>query len=227
MRDFMFQSKPTGWLLLVGGLVVACVAPAGAHEVDVFASVDGRSISGQAKMAGGSPIKAARVAAFDPAGEVLAETLTDDSGEFTFPLEFRCDHRIEVDAGGGHLGRYTVEMSELPADLSPLGRQSKRAAPVSSQADPEPDHSPGEAHAHSHDHPHDHSHTDSHEHEKSPEDQLAAIDRQLQSLRQDIHDYQARLRIQDIVGAVGYILGLMGLGYYLGVKRREKAGNDG
>ena len=204
--------------ILAGLLVIACVARTEAHEVDVFASVDGRSISGRAKMMGGSPIKSARVTAFDPAGDILAETVTDDSGEFTFPLEFRCGHRIEVDAGEGHLGRHTVEVAELPTDLPPRGPQSERATPTSAHDKAESGHSSADAHSH--------SHPDSSHNQESQEDRLDAIDRQLQALRRDIDQFQARLRIQDIVGAVGYILGLMGLAYYLGVKRKEKAGND-
>ena len=221
MPDFRFQSKRTAQLLLAGLLVVACVAPAEAHQIDVFASVDGRSISGQAKMMGGSPIESARVTAFGPAGEILAETITDDSGQFTFSIEFRCDHRIEVDAGEGHLGRHTVETSELPTDLVPRGPQSGRTTPASSPGKTESGHASEDAHSHTHSHP-DSSHDD-----ESQEDRLDAIDRQLQALRRDIDQYQAKLRIQDIVGAVGYILGLMGLAYYLGVKRKEKAGQDG
>ena len=221
MRNLELQSQWIAWPILAGFFVIACVATAEAHEVNVFASVDGRSIKGQAKMMGGSPIKSAPVTAFAPSGDVLAETVTDDSGNFTFPLEFRCDHRIEVDAGLGHLGHCTVEAAELPTDLPPRGLQSERAAPASAQGKSEPAHSSEDAHSH----PHSHA-ASSHDHE-SPEDPLEAIDRQLQALRRDLDQYQARLRIQDIVGAVGYILGLMGLTYYLAVKRKEKAGNDG
>ena len=203
--------------MLAGLLLLVCATAAEAHVVVVFASVDGRSIRGEAKMMGGSPIKSAQVTVFDPAGDILAETVTGDSGEFTFPLEFRCDHRIEVDAGEGHLGRYTVEVFELPTDLPARGPQSQRSTPSSADGKTEPGHSSEDVHSHTHSQA-----ASSHDHE-SPEDRLAAIDRQLQNLRRDIDRYQARLRIQDIVGAVGYILGLMGLAYYLGVKRKEKA----
>jgi len=223
MHNLGLRSQWTGRPMLAGLLVLVCAAAAEAHVVVVFASVDGRSIRGEAEMMGGSPIKSARVTAFDPAGGILAETVTDDSGEFTFPLEFRCDHRIEVDAGEGHLGRYTVEVSELPTDLTARGPQSERSTPNSADGKTEPGHSSEDVHSHSHTHSQAAS---SHDH-GSPEDRLAAIDRQLQNLRRDIDRYQARLRIQDIVGAVGYILGLMGLAYYLGVKRKEKAGKDG
>jgi hypothetical protein len=235
MCNLRLQLQWTGWPILVGLLVIAWAAPGEAHEIDVFASVDGRSIIGRAKMMGGAPVTSAPVTAFDPGGDVLAKTVTDDSGEFAFGLEFRCDHRIEVDAGGGHLGLHTVRMAELPTDLLPRGPHSERPPRASAKDKPpqpksESGHSSEDSSAHSHTHSPGnsmaHSHADSSHEPTSQEDRLAAIDRQLQALRQDIDQYQSRLRIQDIVGAVGYILGLMGLAYYLGVRRKEKAGDD-
>lgn len=214
MPSFVCQPHWTVRPMLAGLLALMCVAPAAAHEVNVFASVDGRSISGRAKMVGGSPIKRAPVTAFDPAGEILSQTLTDDSGQFTLPLEFRCDHRIEVDAGEGHLGRHTVEAAELPNDLSSRGPHSESS------------HSSEVAHSHSHSQSHPHSHSDlSHDHE-SEEDRLDAIDKQLQALRRDIDQYQTRLRIQDILGGIGYILGLAGLAYYLSASRKSKQAKE-
>ena len=189
-------------------------APAEAHKINVFAYADGRSISGEVYVRGGSPIKAARVTAFDPAGGILAETITDDAGGFTLELKFRCDHRIVADMGDGHSGEYTVGMDELPTDLPPRGPVSDRVVPVSSPSTAES--SPDSANPA----------TRSSAGDESLHDRIAGIDRQLKELRKDLDKYQSQLRMQDIVGAIGYILGLMGLAYYLGASRKVKREKD-
>ena len=215
MRDCTLQSKRTAWILATGLLLAVYAAPAEAHKINVFAYADGRSISGEVYVRGGSPMKAARVTAFDPAGGILAETITDGGGEFTFELKFRCDHRIVADAGDGHSGEYTVGMDELPADLPPQGPVPDRVDPAFPQSTAES--SPGSADTAPRLSAGD----------ESLHGRIAGIDRQLKELRKDLDKYQSQLRMQDIMGAIGYILGLMGLAYYLGVKRKEKARNDG
>jgi nickel transport protein len=202
-------------MLLAGIFLAASAAPAEAHKMNVFAYADGRSISGEAYARGGSPIKAARVTAFDPAGEILAETTTDDAGKFTFPLKFLCDHRIEVDAGDGHSAEFTVGADELPTDLAPRGAVAERVEPACPQNAAEV--SPG---------PVDTAPPPAAD-DRSLDGRIAAVDRQIKELRRDLNRYQSQLRVQDVVGAVGYILGLMGFAYYLGVKRKERAGRDG
>jgi nickel transport protein len=214
MRDCPLQSKRTAWILLTGLLLAVYAVPAEAHKMNVFAHADGRSISGEVYVRGGAPIKAARVTAFDPAGKILAETITDDAGEFTFELKFRCDHRIVVDTGDGHSAEYTVGMDELPADLPPQGPILDHVLPVSSPSTPKS--SPDSVNPA----------TRSSARDESLHDRIAAIDRQLKELRKDLDKYQSQLRIQDIVGAIGYILGLMGLAYYLGASRKDKREKD-
>lgn len=210
MREGTLQSKRTAGILLTGLLLAVYVAPAEAHKINVFAQADGRSISGEVYVPGGAPIRAARVTAFDPAGGILAETITDDAGEFTLEPKFRCDHRIVVDVGDGHLGEYMVGMDELPTDLPPQGPVLDRVDPAFPQSTAESSHgtadtAPGLS-----------------AHDESLHDRIAGIDRQLKELRKDLDKYQSQLRMQDIVGAIGYILGLMGLGYYLGASGKRK-----
>ena len=54
--------------------------------------------------------------------------------------------------------------------------------------------------------------------------------RQLAGLRADLDRYKNELRLRDVLGGVGYILGIMGIVFYfLGVRRKEKraAATDG
>jgi len=55
-------------------------------------------------------------------------------------------------------------------------------------------------------------------------DRLEGIEKQVVKLREDLVRYEDRVRLHDVLGGIGCILGFMGLTFYfLGVRRREKA----
>jgi nickel transport protein len=55
-------------------------------------------------------------------------------------------------------------------------------------------------------------------------DRLEGIEKQVVKLREELVRYEDRVRLHDVLGGIGCILGLMGLTFYfLGVRRREKA----
>jgi nickel transport protein len=176
-----------------------------AHKLNVFAFVEGKELSGQAYARGGETIRGAAVNVFAPDGEKLAETKTDDEGNFRIPVKYRCDHRVVVDAGGGHTAEYTVPASELPGDLPARDRSAVLAAagtpPPPTTVVPAP--SPGVPHA---------VHGDI-------EADVESLTHQVAELRKDLDAFQQRLRFQDVLGGVGYILGLAGLWYYLSAVR--------
>ena len=66
------------------------------------------------------------------------------------------------------------------------------------------------------DHAADHQHA-SHEH-----DQSESIRADLAALRKQLHGYEQKTRLRDVLGGIGYILGIAGIAFYLlGVRRRE------
>jgi len=62
----------------------------------------------------------------------------------------------------------------------------------------------------------DHHHA-SHEH-----DQSESIRADLASLREQLHGYEQKTRLRDVLGGIGYILGIAGIAFYLlGLRRRQ------
>jgi len=160
----------------------------------VFAHVEGTTILGEVSDAGDEPMPGATVTALDPSDNVLGEATTDDDGRFRIEARHRCDHKLMVDAGAGHVVSYTVEAKELPDTL-----------------------------AHSHG-------STAHEaaHAGPLHEELKALSRQVVELRGEVSEYRQSLRYQDLVGAIGYIVGLMGLAFYfLGVKKRDAVKGEG
>jgi nickel transport protein len=203
-------------LAVIASVIIA--TPAAAHKASAFATVQGKAISGEAYFRDGSPIRNAQVTVLDPDGGNLGETKTDPAGKFSFEPRRRCDHRFVVDGGDGHVAQCTVAAGELPAGLpqggpAPATGNEGRAGP-SSVAESTTESSlkkPAES-------------SGSH---KDVRDELEAIQTQIAQLRRELAAREDRTRFRDILGGIGYILGLMGLTFYFLGSRRARMKDKG
>lgn len=173
-----------------------------AHTTNVFAHAHGNEIHGEAILGGDTPMIGAKITAYDPSGKILAETVTDEKGEFSLTVTQRCDWKI-VASGEGHQATCVVPMDELPSGLPNVASA-----------------------AHSHPHDDGHTHDDGHSHGDElggPAGEDEELHRQIIALRRDIEKLRDKLRWQDIIGGVGYILGIMGIVFYfLGSRQGER-----
>ena len=55
----------------------------------------------------------------------------------------------------------------------------------------------------------------------SVRDQLAELGRQVDDLRQQIYESDRTLRFHDILGGIGFILGLAGVAFYMKARQRR------
>ncbi len=201
MRIFVILAAFALWLVQAGD--------AEAHRLNVFAYGDGTMIVGSAYFSGGGAPDGATVTAYGPDGTVLGETTTDAEGAFTIQATARVDHRIAVETADGHVAEFTVAAGELSDSLpAPEG-----AVDTPEPAAPQP---AGNG---------------------APTAQPAAIDeaalealvtrtvrQQIQPLREELAALGTDIRVQDIIGGVGYILGLFGLAAYgMSLRRRQAA----
>jgi len=194
-----------------------CAAPATAHKMEVFALAEGKTIRGEAYFRGGDPARHAKVTLIGPGGEVLGQTTTDDEGAFRFDVGVRCDYKVVVDAGDGHQEQCTVPADEFPDDLPGLEGGEHPSAAVPDDARPGPNAEsetalpfepggdlPGAAGR------------------PGLESSIESLARQVAALRKDVDRYRNELRLHDVLGGIGYILGLMGISFYfLGSRRKE------
>jgi len=191
--------------LLALAAVTVSAAPAAAHKLFVFASAEGATIHGEAYFQGGAPARGLAVTAFDPQGAELARTTTDDQGEFTLTAEFRCDHRLVVETPDGHGAEFTLRAGQLPADLPP---RDEAAGPPHPQDE----------------HPHAHIEHSHHPPSSEPSEELRALRADVAALQEQLTRYENRTRLRDVLGGIGYILGLAGIAFYfLGVRRKQAA----
>ena len=184
-----------------------------AHSMDVFAKVEGKTIQGKANYHDGTPVKNGDVKAFDPSGEEIGRTKTDNEGKFILEARFHCDYRLLVDAGDGHGGEYTISAKVLPEDLPPHGPSVFSTDQTHSQAESDLQH----AHSHSEDTATGDSKADS--------ALLKEIHADVDALQDQLDVYEHRLRFRDILGGIGFIIGIAGVAYgcyYRGLLQKNR-----
>lgn len=203
-------------LLAVALSVVA--EPAWTHKLKVFATAEGTRLVGYAYFSPGGRPRQVAVTVTDADGNVLATTTTDDEGQFQVEAKHRVDHRITVGGADGHVATYTVRADELPDSLLPslatplpqAGAGSERLPP--SLPAPLPQAGAGS--------------TKALPALPAPDaDWRAFIDqsiaRQIRPLREQLDAYQEKIWWHDVLGGIGYILGLGGLAFGLSERRRR------
>jgi nickel transport protein len=207
--------RKSGLCLAVAVLFLAA-SPVHAHKLKVFATAVGTHVDGTAYFVGGGPAHGAKVSVQTIGGEPLATLPTDEDGKFVFAATMRIDQVIVVDAGDGHSARFTISAADLPESLpaagmpgpSPEGAPETADAAATAAKAGVPAVSPIFA-----------------AQAAVPIEDLVgqAVARQLRPLREQINDYEDQIRLRDIVGGIGYIIGIAGLTVALRNRRRERA----
>ncbi len=174
-----------------------------AHQLRVFAMAEGATITGYAYFSGGVKVKGAKITIFAPDGSQLGKVKTGEAGAFHFPATVRVDHRLIADAGAGHVAEFTVTAEELPdtlpgKTLEPLFKEALVVnAVTTAQAPPLPM-----------------TKTAAVSLQRMIERSVA---RQIRPLREQLDAYEAKVRWHDVLGGIGYILGIAGVAcYWLG-----------
>jgi nickel transport protein len=191
------------------GLLLA--GPVLAHKVSVYAYVENGQIKGEGYFAGGGKAQGCEVEVRDAQGRSVGKAATDAKGEFSLPLPQAAPPlTIILRAGQGHQGDYTLAAADLgaPANEAAFPPQASAAAAPMAEAGP----APGAATA---------AGISTAELEQAV---ARALDQRLAPLTAQVAKLAGErgVSLQDVIGGLGYILGLMGIAAY--VKSRQGAG---
>jgi nickel transport protein len=203
-------------LVLVASLffLLAAPAPAWAHKVNVFAYVEGKQVVVEGYFADGRKCRDSAVEVLDRQGNKLLEGKTNEEGRFAFSTPVHADLLIRLNASSGHQAEYTVPAEDLPGGepAAPLSRKEAMlpATKPAASAPPEPAQAEDAALL-----------------GRSDIDAAAleemidrAVARQVTPLRRALEEERERRRVVDIIGGIGYIIGLMGLIAYFRSRRK-------
>ncbi len=188
-------------LAILALALTICAPPALAHKLKVFATAIGAEISGYGYFAPGGRAQDSAVSVTLPDGRVQATLRTNAEGEFAFVAQTRADHVFTLDAGDGHVATYRIAAAELPDTLPGAGAAPAIAATPAPQAQTAK------------------SDVSSAEIRAMVEQGVA---HQLRPLREQIDAWQEKVWLHDVLGGLGYIIGLASLAYGLSANRRSK-----
>ncbi|HRW60937.1 MAG TPA: hypothetical protein P5340_09815 [Defluviicoccus sp.] len=194
--------------VMIGALMAAAASPAHAHKLKVFATAVGERIEGSVYFVGGGPARGARILVEGPDGKPIEELTADDAGAFVITAKVRTDHVIMTDSADGHSARTTIPASLLPASLPlPASEPGTTAAESPGSTAPAP------------------SQRDRTGDPTAMEATIAqAVARQVAPLRAQLSAYEDQVRLRDVLGGLGYILGLAGLFAWMRARRPTGGG---
>ncbi len=200
------MARVAAGMVVIAAMLLA--PPAFAHKLKVFATAVGAQVDGSVYFVGSGPAPGARISIETADGQPVETLQADPNGNFRFVATSRTTHLIKVDTGDGHSAQITIAAEDLPASLpSPTGAPASAASLTlvpSAAAAPVIVATPSAGGS-------------------AIEDLVAkAVAQQVRPLRQEINAYEDQVRLRDIAGGIGYIVGLAGLTMWLRNRHRER-----
>lgn len=176
-----------------------------AHRVNIFAWLEGDTVVTECSFRRNAPVKGGSVTVFDDTdGTELLRGTTDDNGRFAFPVPraARNGHglSLRINAGEGHQNEWHMEAAEF-ATFLPAAAQPRNTTPPPVPA------AAGE-------------HAFTLTREELDAALHTALERQLGPIRRELAERRDEgPRPQDIIGGLGWIMGLVGIGLYFARRR--------
>lgn len=184
------------------GALVSMSAPALAHKVTIFAWVEGDRVFTESKFSGGRRATRAKVAVFDREGTQLLDGTTDERGAFSFKIPKLTDLRIVLNAGTGHRAEWTITESEIRK--AGYQEETGEVAP-----------------------PRQVSGNLGLGKQEIQELMDESLDRRLTPIVKMLAELQTKgPSMTEVIGGIGYIVGLMGVALYFLSRRKKEGGKD-
>jgi nickel transport protein len=212
LREFVMGRRTVGHIQVRYALQIAVVAmffwigtgSAAAHRVIVFAWVEGDTVHVESKFPGGKKVHHGQVLVYDAEGELVIEGETDEEGAFDFQVPGKSSLRIVLDAGMGHRAEWVIPAKEVQGVVpekaeDPVEPQESAAQEGGAFTSPASAVTLREIEAVV---------------EETVEKKLQPVLRMLAESRQQGPSFS------EILGGIGYIVGLVGLAAYLHYRRK-------
>ena len=188
--------------VIMAVLFVAIPTSVLAHKVSIFAWVEGDTVYTLSKFSGGKMVRKGTVAVYDTVGDKLLEGLTDDRGEFSFKIPKTAALRVVLIAGAGHKNQWDLPLAEIE------GRPAETAA-GGTDAPPTAEESENTLF----------STSDAASLQAAIE---KALDKKLKPVMKLLAESkQSGPSLSEVLGGIGYIIGLVGIAAYFKRRREE------
>jgi nickel transport protein len=203
-------------LLIFAWVLLVDLNPAIAHRAMIFAWVEGDTVYTESKFSGGRRVKGGGIHVYDLDGNQLLSGKTNHEGEFSFKKPQKKGVKVVLLAGPGHRGEWTLlleESQETPSGESDALTEKENAAIEGGNKD-----------------------RMTQEAGLSADEIENAVEKVLEKKLRPVIKMLAESREQgpsvtEVLGGIGYILGLMGVAVYFSYRRRSggtknKEGNN-
>lgn len=193
------------FFLIIAIWIMAPPVSAWAHKAVVFAWAEGDIVFTESKFSGGKRVHGGKIGVYAPDGRKLIEGRTNDLGEYSFKIPQKTDLKIVLEAGMGHRAEWTLMRDEIE-DISDVNTEP---ANVGETAENRRDEIPLPVAA-----------TGCADIESTME---KVLDKKLKPLIRRLNHLERRSddpAITDLLGGLGYILGLVGIVAYVHSRRR-------
>jgi len=188
-------------LMLIFALLFISHSSALAHKVYIYAWLEGDTVYTESYFGAKKKVKQGLVRVFDLTGKKLLEGRTDEQGQFVFKPPSLIDLRIEVEAGMGHKAAFVLKAEGSSVHSGPETIQDVTGEEENVSS------GPGSA-----------------EEAKIRMIVEQVLDSRLKPVMRELAEIRKEKGpgLIEIIGGIGYILGIMGLILYF--KTREKGG---
>jgi len=188
-----------------------------AHKVTLFAWVEGEMVYTESKFSGGKKAQNAPIEVFDAHGKKIFEGKTDKNGKFSFKAPRKTEMKIVLLAGMGHRAEWTIPLEEFVENTAENAEKPavyKMTAPEAdkinkSELPSKEDNGKSPC--------------------LTPEDVQILVEKTLDKKLKPVItrlnkaiDPDRGPSISDILGGIGYILGLMGIGVYFNYRNKKR-----
>ncbi|MFC1813226.1 hypothetical protein ACFL03_11120 [Thermodesulfobacteriota bacterium] len=199
-------------------------SPVSAHRVIIFGWVEGDTIHTESKFSRGKKVKNGTVVVYSAEGKRLLEGNTSDQGEFSFKIPKKTEIRIELVAGMGHKAEWIIPIEEIGA--MPANTAAKAASPESVAKQSEKWVDSPSIHERSSSTPPGKGTQPMSTPTMNQEAIQAAVEKALDKKMKPVLKMLAESQnrgptVKDIIGGIGYILGLMGIAAYFHYRRKK------
>ncbi|ALP53384.1 hypothetical protein Tel_09590 [Candidatus Tenderia electrophaga] len=208
----MYMKLPSCLLAAATLVCVLAMPQALAHKVNLFAYAEDGEVFVEGYFVDGKKAQNSAVEVYSPAGELLLEGVTNDEGQYRFPIPQHSDLKIVVNAGMGHQSEFVMAADEL-SDAVPQTDSSRTTTATNAATGDVVEPSAPVVN----------------KRVTSETDELQAVvnhavKEAIKPLVRELEESQQKASLSGIVGGVGYIMGFLGLFAYFKARqggRRE------
>ena len=178
-------------------IIMVVNIPVLAHKVNIFAYIEGDRIYTESYFNDGKKCIDSKIEVFNEQGDKLLEGLTDEEGKFSFEISQEGDLKIVLTARMGHRAECSILEDELRDTAESIKEELEEPVSVVSS---------------------ERSSLDLKEIQSLIED---VLDKKLEPIIMEIKkSQQDKISINEIIGGIGYIIGIFGIIAYFLSRRK-------